>query len=123
MSLSADDPIVAQVYDQCKSWAEGGDPSIASITPFVMQLISCVQSIVNEKGKGPYKKQVVLTVLRKILENDVQWGSDSDEATIMMILETTVPTIIDTAIRIATGEIDLAKQARQISAGCKALCC
>lgn len=121
-ALTTDDPVVAQVYEQCKFWSEGESPSISSITPFVMQLISVTQSIVTEKGKGAYKKQVVLTVLRKILENDVQFGSEDDERTIMMILETTVPGIIDTAVGIATGEIDLAKHAQQIGAACNCCC-
>ena len=126
MSVSENDPIVAQVYEQSKSWAEGDPPSIASVVSFVTQLITTVQSMVTEKAKGPYKKQVVLTVLRKILENDVQWGSEADEATIMRMLETTVPSIIDTAVGIATGEIDLEKRARKIGRiwkACFPCCC
>ena len=116
----SNDPVVAQVYDQCKSWASGASPTISTVTAFVMQLMAVTQRAVAEKGKGPYKKKVVLTVLRKILENDVGWSSEADRQTILSLVETTVPSIIDASVSVARGEYDLAKQVQAVG---KACCC
>ena len=115
----SNDPVVAQVYAQCKSWASGASPTISTVTAFVMQLMAVTQRAVAEKGKGPYKK-VVLTVLRKILENDVELFSDADRQTILSLVETTVPSIIDASVSVARGEYDLAKQVQAVG---KACCC
>ena len=119
---NSNDPVVAQVYTQCKAWASGDPPTISSVTAFVMQLMAVTQQAVAEKGKGPYKKRVVLTVLRKILENDVRWGSEADKQTILTLVETTVPSIIDTSVSVARGEYDLAKQVQAVKQACCGCC-
>ena len=66
------DPQVVKLYSIAKIWAGGNEVTPASILNFVTVLISSIESIVNEKGQGQYKKKVVMTVLRLVFKNDVK---------------------------------------------------
>lgn len=103
------DPKVLKLYEIGKVFAAGTQIDAASIITFCTTLISAVQDLVKEKGQGKRKKEMVLTVLRLVI-NDVDTLSPSDKQTVLAILDTTVPVFIDTAIGIATGDIDLRKE-------------
>lgn len=104
------DPKVLKLYEIGKVFAAGNQIDAASIITFCTTLISAVQDLVKEKGQGKRKKEMVLTVLRLVIQNDVDTLSPSDKQTVLAILDTTVPVFIDTAIGIATGDIDLRKE-------------
>ena len=104
------DPKVLKLYEIGKVFAAGNHIDAASIITFCTTLISAVQDLVKEKGQGKRKKEMVLTVLRLVIENDVDTLSPEDKQTVLAILDTTVPVFIDTAIGIATGDIDLRKE-------------
>jgi len=80
------------------------------VIPFTIHLIQVVQRLVIEGRRGEYKKQVVLTVLRLIIERDSSMPED-DKAALFLALDTTIPSTIDVAVGIATGRIDLEKEA------------
>ena len=117
------DPAVEQLYNIAQTWSQSS-PSPATIVPFTVALMKAAQGIVLEKGRGPYKKQLVVTVLRLILERETDLTS-SDRAALMLALETIVPPTIDVAVGIASGEIDLEKQANKCAKVWKACfpCC
>jgi len=117
------DPVVEQLYKIAKNWT-GSTPTPATVVPFTISLMTAVQSIVTERGRGPYKKTVVLTVLRLIVENETSMAED-DRAALMLALNTTVPAAIDVAVGIASGEINLEKHAARASRLWKACfpCC
>jgi hypothetical protein len=112
------DPKVLKLYEIGKVFAAGTEITAASIITFCTTLITAVQELVQEKGQGKRKKEMVLSVLRLVITNDVSSLSTDDKATILAILDTTVPVFIDTAIGIATGEIDLQKEWNQVFGGC-----
>lgn len=104
------DPKVLKLYEIGKVFAAGTQIDLASIITFCTTLISAVQDLVKEKGQGKRKKEMVLTVLRLVIVNDVDTLSPEDKQMLLAILDTTVPVFIDTAIGIATGDIDLRKE-------------
>lgn len=112
------DPRVQQLYHIAKGWAKNRGVNAGSIILFATSLIASVEDLIVEAHAGPYKKQVLLTVLRLVLENDVQWESDETKATVIGLLETAVPMVIDTAIGIAKGEIDIGKIFKRFSPCC-----
>ena len=123
-TTTTNDPVVEQLYNLAKTWTESS-PTPATLVPFTVSLMTAVQGIVTEKGKGPYKKQVVLTVLRIIIEHEANCLSSDDRQALVLALETTVPSAIDVAVGISTGEIDLQKHATQcgkIWKGCFPCC-
>lgn len=112
------DPKVLKLYEIGKVFAAGTEITAASIITFCTTLITAVQELVQEKGQGKRKKEMVLSVLRLVIENDVNTLSPDDKQTVLAILDTTVPVFIDTAIGIATGEIDLQKEWNKYFGGC-----
>ena len=101
------------LYNIAKIWINNNNFNPTTVIPLVTNLIRCTQKLVSEKAKGPYKKELVLTILRKIINNDITFENDNDKIQVLVIVENTIPIFIDTSIGIATGEIDLQKRAEQ----------
>ena len=101
------------LYNIAKIWINNNNFNPTTVIPFATTLIRSTQKIVSEKAKGPYKKELVLTILRKIINNDITFENDNDKIQVLVIVENTIPIFIDTSIGIATGEIDLQKRAEQ----------
>jgi hypothetical protein len=112
------DPRVKMLYAQAKKWAAGHTVDAGSVITFVTVLIAALQEIVKEPRSGGYKKKVLMTVLRMVIENDVVFNVPGDRAVIMAIVNSTVPVFIDTAIGIAVGDINLGK----LFASCSPCC-
>lgn len=112
------DPKVLKLYDIAKVFATGTEITATSIITFCTTLISTVQDLVQEKGQGKRKKEMVLTVLRLVITNDIDTLNDSDKSTLLSLLESTIPIFIDTAIGIATGDIDIKKEWNNMFGGC-----
>lgn len=112
------DPRVQHLYHIAKGWASNRSVDAGTIILFATSLIASVENLITEAHAGPYKKQVLLTVLRLVLENDVQWSSEAAKATVVGLLETTIPIVIDTTIGIAKGEIDIGKIFKRFSPCC-----
>lgn len=110
--VETDAATVEAVYDVARDWVvtRGGSVDASSVVRFVVHLIAVTQRTVTEPGRGPYKKAVVLTVLRRVLRHDVTWGSDLDRANLMLVAEMAVPSMIDAAVGIARGDLDLGKR-------------
>lgn len=112
------DPRVQQLYHIAKGWASSRGVDAGTIILFATSLIASVEDLITEAHAGPYKKQVLLTVLRLVLENDVKWSSEAAKATVIGLLETTIPIVINTTIGIAKGEIDIGKIFKRFSPCC-----
>jgi hypothetical protein len=112
------DPRVKILYETAKKWAGGHAVTAGSVISFATFLIAAVQELVTETQAGPYKKQVLLTVLRMVIMNDIPFDSDSDRQTVLGVVEFAVPVFIDTAIGIARGDIDLHKMFASCSPCC-----
>jgi hypothetical protein len=121
----ADDPIVVNIYTLAREWTVGNNITPTNLINFITYVMTSTQKFVTEKGNGQYKKRVVMTVLRKIVKNDIEFINESDKQVIESLVETLAPAAIDTVIGIATGKIDIGKQAQQVANVWKACfpCC
>lgn len=98
---------VLQVYNQIKSWIDNTDkPDASNIIVLVTLLIKCVENIAKDK-QGVYKKELVLKVLTKVI-NESKLDQNAKNA-LMVLVQTTIPVMIDTMISIANEKIDLGK--------------
>ena len=121
----ADDPIVVNIYTLAREWTVGNNITPTNLINFITYVMTSTQKFVTEKGNGQYKKRVVMTVLRKIVKNDIEFIDESDKQVVESLVETLAPAAIDTVIGIATGKIDIGKQAQQVANVWKACfpCC
>ena len=108
-----DDPIVVNIYTLAREWTVGNNVTPSNIINFITYVMTSTQKLVTEKGNGQYKKRVVMTVLRKIVKNDIDFSNETDKQVIENLVETLAPSAIDTVVGIATGKIDLGKHAHQ----------
>ena len=94
VNLEEDDPIINNMHSIANTWIEReGSFTLSSLVPFVTHLMQSVQKIA--KGKGAYKKQVILTVLRKIVAAKVEAGQ---QEMFTNCINTMVPPMIDTMV-------------------------
>lgn len=108
MSAIQNDKNVIAVYEQLRTKKLiHNNLNIGYIVELVTQLIPIVQKIVTDTNSGDYKKSIVIEVLRMVVEDSNI--NNNDKIPINLIIDTTVPFMIDTMIHIAKGEIDLAK--------------
>jgi hypothetical protein len=116
MEPSQDEIIL--VYNQIKQWVDNTDkPEASNIIVLVTLLIKCVENVAKDKS-GAYKKDLVLKVLRKVI-NESKLEPDAKLA-LLVLVETTIPTIIDTLISVANNELDIGKIKTGMS---NCLCC
>lgn len=112
------DPYAKDLYDQAKLWASGnGGVNAGSVISFAITVMRSIQIMVAQakEYKAAYKKRMVMTILRMVVNNDVRFEKDGDRELVMSIIENTVPTFIDTVILVAKGDVDLGKL---FGAGC-----
>lgn len=112
------DPYAKDLYDQAKLWASGNEGVTASsVISFAITVMRSIQLMVSQakQFKGEYKKRMVMTILRMVVNNDVRFEDDKDRELVLSIIENTVPTFIDTVILVAKGDVDLGKV---FGAGC-----
>ena len=117
-SDSTSDTRIQMLYETAKKWANEEGVDADNITSFVLILISTIEDLITESHAGPFKKKAVLQVLRMVLENDVQWESESTKQVVLGLVQTTVPILIDTVIGVATGQISLGKVFKNCSPCC-----
>lgn len=121
--MTEDDVATAAVYDQCRGWFRNEESVTAgSMIRFTLYVMTVAQRVVEERNAGPYKKRVVLTVMRRVLDRDIDWGTPEQEAAIVAMMESTVPTLIDTSVAVAKGEVDLAKRGARVWKACFPCC-
>jgi hypothetical protein len=106
---------VILIYDQIKDWVDKTKAVNASnIIILVTLLIKCVENLCKDKS-GTYKKDLVLKVLTKVVsESDLEPDA---KASLMILIQTSIPVMIDTMISIAHENIDLGKVKEKLS-GC-----
>jgi len=103
------DPRVAQLYAITRRWAKGTAVTAGSVISYVTTMIGVIQQLFTEPHTGSYKEDVLVTVLTLVLENEVQWEDESSKQAVLALMQSTVPMMVRTAIKIAKGEINLGK--------------
>ena len=74
----------------------------------VTKLIPYTQKVMNEKGLGPMKKKVIMTVLLTLSEK-LNFSTEEERNQIKTVIQETVPNSIDLMIDISKGDIDFQK--------------
>ena len=91
-------------------------PNADELIAATMRLIPLVQKTVVGAGRGAYKKRLLLAVVAAMLERDVNWPSPEQKRAVTQMADNILPVVVDTAVGVATGEIDLGKAATQAAA-------
>ncbi len=107
---------VSRLYDEIEAMIDGKKIDATSIISVATLLMKTVEKYTDVNGIQ--KKEIVLAVLRKIVEEKVD---DQDEKkNILFLIETTVPPVIDALVSVDKGQLKI-----KIQKGCKSLfpCC
>lgn len=90
----ANDPIAQQLYTTARGWVRGQEKvGPANVITFATMLMVAVQKLA--KGRGVYKKELVLTVMREAIDKDVPFENDGDKQAVLQLVDTVVPAAID----------------------------
>lgn len=107
------DSTTLELYNRFKGWGNRSLHASDMIT-MVTLLIPMVQKLINGKGQGAYKKRIILDVLELIIGDSTL--EPSDKQSLILVLHTTIPPVIDTLISVAKGDLDIGKIIK--STGC-----
>jgi hypothetical protein len=111
------DPNVVAIYNQFKSWIDGTNSlSASSIIILIPKIMKCAEEEIKLSGKGDYKKSVVLQVIKQIVQ-DSKLDTDG-KVSLNIIIDTIVPTMIDTMVLVSRGKVDIGKAVKTSCMGC-----
>ena len=110
--LDEHDEHVQLILEHSKHWLQGKKLTTFNVMELVTKLIPYTQKVMNEKGLGPKKKKVIMTVLL-LLSEKLNFTSQKEKEQIMTVIEETIPSTIDIMIGISKGEIDFQKIVKQ----------
>jgi hypothetical protein len=112
---------INRVIIDAKSWvdrfSDGGKLAEADLIPLLVFVMQTSQKVVKKRRHGKYKKQLVITVIRQVM-NSAKVFSNMSPAQREMIITTMVSPTIDTMINIARNNIDLGKIKNKIEKLC-----
>lgn len=112
--LSEDNQYVKQILEHSKHWLQGKKLTTFNVMELVTKLIPYTQKVMNEKGLGPMKKKVIMTVLLTLSEK-LNFSTEEERNQIKTVIQETVPSSIDLMIDISKGDIDFQKIVAQAS--------
>ena len=107
---------VSRLYDEIETMIYGKKIDAASIISIATLLMKTVEKYSDVKGIQ--KKEIVLAVLRKVVEEKI---NDADErSSVLFLIEHTVPPVIDALVAVDKGQLKI-----KIQKGCKSIfsCC
>lgn len=113
--LLTTDPNVTIIWNQIKEWRKGGKKEVnaSNIVTFVAILIRMIEKVITEPHSGPYKKQVLLAILGRVIQESKQ--PEEGKEALLALVDTIIPQVIDTSIAIAKGDIDIGKKIKKPS--------
>tara|TARA_B100001175_G_C19479774_1_gene626427 strand:+ start:1241 stop:1579 length:339 start_codon:yes stop_codon:yes gene_type:complete len=107
---------VSRLYDEIETMINGKKVDASSIISIATLLMKTVETYSDVKGIQ--KKEIVLAVLRKVVEEKI--SSPEERANVLFLVEQTVPPVIDALVAVDKGQLKI-----KIQKGCKSLfpCC
>lgn len=115
------DSTLTTLFELSRSWLQGKKLTTFNLMEFVTVLIPMVQKLVNEPGRGSYKKKLIMSVLDLLIDK-LTFGTDEEEAQLKMIIHETVPSTIDLMINISQGKLNLSKDLKKVGMKLFSMC-
>ena len=112
-----------ELYKAGKLWVKITPPNPTNIVFLTIHLVKEIQKCIRDPSLGEYKKELVISVLKEIINNEVKFDDDIKREAIIFIIDETMPATIDMTIGIAKGDFDLGKKFKRMRKGCTLLCC
>ena len=101
------DPNIEIIYNKLLVLGKCDKIGADSIVILTLNLIPIVQKLITESSAGQYKKKLVLSVLKLIIDKSTI--DTNSKKSLYILLETTIPVTIDSFINIAKGNVNLHK--------------
>ena len=107
-----EDPWASVVYEKARLWAKGnGGVDSGSVLLFGIAMIKVIEGLMKSvgHGHGDHKISILMTVMRLVINNDIEWSSEQDRQDVLFVLEKAVPSFVKEIIMISKGEKDIGK--------------
>lgn len=116
----SNDPVADELYTVAKMWIVNNEvPQASNLIAFASMLMTQAQTLVAGRNRGLYKKQLVLGILRRIVDNDIPFENDESKQQFVQLVNVLVPPAIDTLVLLSKTDA-LKKWWRHIR---KTICC
>lgn len=115
--------VVANVADAAEAWFTGRVVTAANI---VMGIVAIMQAAGKFfKGDGETKKDMVLRIVKEIVQRESTVIQEEDRDAILLAIDTFAPTVISYMVDMVTGNFDFKGFVEKIKATCAPLssCC
>jgi hypothetical protein len=119
--IDENEPKLNRLFEMSRGWLQGKKLTTFNLMEFVTTLIPMVQKIVDEPGKGHYKKRLIMSVLDLLIDK-LTFGTDEEEAQLKIIIHETVPGTIDLMINISQGKLNLNKDLKKVGMKLFSMC-
>ena len=96
------------------------------LTPTTIIIVMSELIQLTEKYKtltGQQKKNMVINVIKKLINEELEKYTQEDQAALMLIINTTLPAMIDTTIDAINGLMKFTKEKTKKSLFSRFLCC
>ena len=93
------DNLENQLYDVAKKWIKGEELSAVTLIPLATELMAIAQKKTT-RGNGARKKQAVLTVITRVIEDFV--AADKQQE-ILNLVNTLLPPAIDAIVALSSS--------------------
>ena len=107
-TINDETPAFNECYGQIKGWvSKEQDITVDSVLFLLPRIMRVVQLVVKERKKGTYKKQLVLNLTKRLVQDCVE--DEQVRSTVLMGVELAGPALIDVTVDVALGNIDIQK--------------
>ncbi len=115
--------VVAQIAAAADQWFTHRVVTASNIIMGIMAIMQAANTFF--RGDGQTKKEMVLAVVKEIVNRESTQISDNDREAVLMAIDTFAPTLIDYAVDMATGQFDFKGLIQQFKECCGpfSMCC
>ena len=115
-------PVFNSCYAQIKLWInKEDDVTFDKIMLLIPRIMAVVQRAVRERKAGIYKKQLVLNLTKKLIQDNVK--NDEVRLNVLQMVDFAAPAAIDVLVDVATGNINIKDKAKEVKGFFKLFCC
>ena len=116
-TINDETPIFNECYNQIKGWmSKEQDITVDSVLFLLPRIMRVVQLAVKERKKGTYKKQLVLNLSKKLVQDCIE--DEQKRKAVLMGVDLAGPALIDVTVDVALGNIDIQKLKKCVFSCC-----